>query len=258
MKKTILLIDDNPELLEVLTDELSEIYNIVTACNGRAALEVLDKNDINVVICDVMMPVMDGFEFCSVVKSNMEYSHFPIILLTARNTIQSKIQGLEFGADAYIEKPFSMEHLMAQIANLILNRDKLSTYFATTPFVQIKSMAQNKSDEIFLEKLNEVIMNNLDDHFLDIEKLTQLMNTSRTSLFRKIKSISNLTPNQLINITRLQKAAQLLYETNYKIFEIAYMLGYSSQTTFGRSFYKQFKMSPTEYQKKRAKNMKHL
>lgn len=253
MKKTILLIDDNPELLEVLTDELSEIYNIVTASNGKEALDKLNKNDVNVIICDVMMPVMDGFEFCSIVKSNMEYSHFPVILLTARNTLQSKIQGLDFGADAYIEKPFSVEHLMAQIANLISNRNKLSSYFANSPLVHIKSMAQNKSDEIFLEKINEIIMNNLDDHFLDIEKLTNLMNTSRTSLFRKIKSISDLTPNQLINITRLKKAAQLLAETNYKIFEIAYMLGYSSQTSFGRSFYKQFGMTPTHYQKEKQR-----
>lgn len=254
MKSTVLLIDDHPEMLEVLSDELAESYNVLTACNGKDALEVLKTADIQLVICDVMMPVMDGFEFCSIIKSNFEYSHFPVILLTARNTLQSKIHGLDAGADAYIEKPFSIEHLLAQISNLIANRGKLRSYFANSPSLSIKSMANSKSDELFLEKLNEVIQNNLDDPYLDIEKLSKLMNTSRTSLFRKIKAISDLTPNELINVTRLKKAAHLLTETNYKIFEIAYMLGFNSQTSFGRSFLKQFGQSPTEYQNKKYKS----
>lgn len=253
MKHTILLIDDNIELLEALGDELGEIYTVVTATNGQLALEILKKTEIQVVVCDVMMPVMDGFEFCKTVKSNLEYSHFPIILLTAKNTLQSRITGLELGADAYIEKPFSVEHLLVQIANLISNRNKIRTYFAQSPLANIKSIAHTESDEIFLEKLNEVIHNNIDDQLLDIDKLAKLMNTSRTSLFRKINAISDLTPNELITITRLKKAAQLLLETNYKIFEIAYMLGFNSQTSFGRSFVKQFGMAPTEYQKQKQR-----
>ena len=253
MKHTVLLVDDNPELLEVLGDELCDIYTIATAANGEEALDVLKQSSIQVVICDVMMPVMDGFEFCKIVKSNVEYSHVPIILLTAKNTLQSRIEGLELGADAYIEKPFSVEHLTVQVANLISNRNKMRTYFAQSPLANIKSIAHTQSDENFLDKLNEVILNNIDDQFLDIDKLAKLMNTSRTSLFRKINAISDLTPNELINITRLKKAAQLLIETNYKIFEIAYMLGFNSQTTFGRSFVKQFGMAPTEYQKQKLR-----
>lgn len=253
MKQTVLLVDDNPELLEVLKDELCETYNIVTASNGKEALEILKKSKIHIVVCDVMMPVMDGFEFCKIIKSNFEYSHFPVILLTARNTLQSRITGLELGADAYIEKPFSVEHLTVQIANLISNRNKLRTYFAKSPLANIKTIAHTKSDEIFLEKLNGIIHDNIDDQFLDIDKLSKLMNTSRTSLFRKINAISDLTPNELITITRLKKAAQLLTETNYKIFEIAYMIGFNSQTSFGRSFFKQFGMSPTEYQKEKLR-----
>lgn len=253
MKQTVLLVDDNPEILEVLGDELSETYEIVTATNGEEALNILKKIEIAVVICDVMMPVMDGFEFCRIVKSNLEYSHFPVILLTAKNTLQSRIEGLELGADAYIEKPFSVEHLLVQVANLISNRNKLRSYFALSPLANIKSIAHTQPDENFLEKLNEVILNNIDDQFLDIDKLSKLMNTSRTSLFRKINAISDLTPNELITITRLKKAAQLLTETDHKIFEIAYMLGFNSQTSFGRSFYKQFGMAPTEYQKQKLK-----
>jgi two-component system, cell cycle response regulator len=256
MKPTVLLVDDNTEILEVLADELSENYQIITATNGQEALDKLKEGDIHLVVCDVMMPVIDGFEFCKIVKSGFEYSHVPVILLTAKNTLQSRITGLELGADAYIEKPFDVEHLLAQISNLISNRNKLREYFAQSPVAQIKSIAHTRSDESFLVKLNEAILNNLDDQQLDVDKLAKLMNTSRTSLFRKIKSISDLTPNELVNVTRLKKAAQLLAETDLKIFEIAYMVGFSSQTSFGRSFYKQFGMSPTEYQKQNQENKK--
>jgi len=254
MKQTILLVDDNPEMLETLGDELIETYEIVTAINGHEALNILKASEVQVVVCDVMMPVMDGFEFCRIVKSNLEYSHVPVILLTAKNTLQSRITGLELGADAYIEKPFDVEHLLVQIANLISNRNKLRKYFVQSPVAHIKSIAHTVSDEEFLDKLSETILNNLDDEHLDIVKLSKLMHTSRTGLFRKINSISDLTPNELINITRLKKAAQLLTETNYKIFEIAYMVGFNSQTSFGRSFCKQFGMAPTEYQKQNQRD----
>lgn len=251
MKPTILLVDDNIEILEVLTYSLCETYEIVTANNGQEALDILKEGDIQLVVCDVMMPVMDGFEFCKIVKSNFEYSHVPVILLTAKNTLQSKISGLELGADAYIEKPFDVTYLLVQIANLINSRNKLRAYFVQSPIAQIKTIAHTRFDENFLDKLNEAILSNLDDQDLDVDKLAKLTGLSRTGLFRKIRSISNLTPSELINITRLKKAATLLAETDLKIFEVAYTVGFSSHASFGRSFYKQFKMSPTEYQKQK-------
>jgi DNA-binding response OmpR family regulator len=249
MKPTILLVDDNEDILEFLVDELSEKYHLITAANGQEALNIIREEVVSLVICDVMMPVMDGFEFCRIIKSNVEYSHVPVILLTAKNTLQSKIEGLELGADAYIEKPFAMEYLQVQIANLLANRTKIKDYFAHSPLAHIKSMAHTKSDECFLEKLNELICNNLEEPDLDVDKLAKLMNMSRPTLFRKIKSIADLTPNELVNITRLKKAAELLAEGDYKIFEVSVMVGYSSQTNFGRNFLKQFGMTPTEYQK---------
>jgi len=251
MKQTILIVDDNTEMLETLSDELIESYEIIIAHDGQQALDKLRDADVRVVICDVTMPVMDGFEFCRIVKSTLEYSHVPVILLTARNTLQSRITGLEIGADAYIEKPFDVEHLLVQVANLIANRNKLKRYYVTSPVANLKSIAHTVSDENFVAKLSQTILDNLYDENFDIEKLSKLMNTSRTSLFRKISSISSLTPNELINVSRLKKAAQLLAETDFKIFEIAYMVGFSSQTSFGRSFYKQFGMNPTEYQKQK-------
>lgn len=249
MKPTILLVDDNEDILEFLADELSEKYNLLTASNGEEALSLLSEEVVNLVVSDVMMPVMDGFEFCRIIKSNMEYSHVPVILLTAKNTLQSKIAGLELGADAYIEKPFQMEYLLAQVASLLANRVKIKDYFAHSPLVHIKSMAHTKSDESFLDRINDFICNHLDEPDLDVDKLARQMNMSRPTLFRKIKSIADLTPAELVNITRLKKAAELLAEGDYKVYEVSDMVGFSSQTAFGRCFLKQFGMTPTEYQK---------
>jgi DNA-binding response OmpR family regulator len=247
MKPTILLVDDNEEILEFIENELNEKYTILKAINGQAALEILKHEVVQLIISDIMMPVMNGLELCKIIKTNFEYSHIPVILLTAKNTLQSKIEGLETGADAYIDKPFSPEFLLVQIANLLANRAKIKEYFVSSPLVHIKSMAHSKPDEVFLEKVNEAIFNNMEDAELDVEKLAKLMNMSKPTLYRKIKSISDLTPNELINITRLKKAAELLVEGKYKIYEVADMTGYGSQTNFGRNFLKQFGMTPSEY-----------
>ena len=247
MNPLILLVDDNEEILEFLERMLKNKYEILKAENGNEALQVLDKEAVQLIISDVMMPVMDGFEFCRTIKSSLEYSHIPIILLTAKNGIQSKIEGLELGADAYIEKPFSKEHLQAQIASLLNNRNIIREYFASSPLVHIKSIAHSKADEVFLETLYETINKNIEDTDLDVEKLAQIMNMSRITLYRKIKAISILTPIELINITRLKKAAELLAEGNHRIFEVSYMVGFSSQSNFARNFQKQFNVTPSEY-----------
>ena len=249
MKPVLLLVDDNEDILDFLTEELSEKYTIFRALDGQEALNVLKQEAIQLVVSDVMMDVMDGFELCRQIKTNFEYSHIPVILLTAKNSLQSKIEGLEIGADAYIEKPFSPEHLQVQIANLLSNRNKIKDYFAKSPLVHIKSMAYSKADEDFLETLNNVIHKNLENTELDVDHLAKIMNMSRPTLYRKIKAISDLTPNELINISRLKKPAELLATTEYKVYEIADMVGYTSQNNFGRSFLKQFGMPPTEYQK---------
>ena len=256
MKPFILIVDDNEEMLDFIAEDLSEKYTILQALNGQKALSVLKEEAVQLVVSDVMMDGMDGFELCKTIKTSFDYSHIPVILLTAKSTLQSKIEGLELGADAYIEKPFSPEYLQAQIANLLANRNKIKDYFAKSPLVHIKSIAHLKSDEIFLEKLNEVICHNLEDENLDVEKLAKYMNMSRPNLYRKIKSISDLTANELINLTRLKKAAHLLAQGDLKVYEIANLAGYSSQTNFGRNFLKQFGMTPTAYQALKQGEMK--
>lgn len=258
MLPSILLVDDEEDILEFLDRILKTRYTVFKAETGQNALPVLSKESIQLVVSDVMMPVMDGFQLCKLIKSSFEYSHIPVILLTAKNTIQSKVEGLELGADAYIEKPFSKEHLLAQMASLIANRSMLRDYFASSPLVHIKSIAHSKADERFLEVLTETIYKNIEDADLDVEQLAHILNMSRITLYRKIKAISNLTPIELINITRLKKAAELLAEGDHKIFEVAYRVGFSSQSNFARNFHKQFNMTPTDYMLSKQSERKKL
>lgn len=246
-KICILVVDDHAEILDFIADDLSEEYAVLKAMDGREALAVLSENSVHLIVSDVMMPEIDGYELCRLIKSDVAHSHIPIILLTAKNTLQSKIQGLEQGADAYIEKPFSPQHLHAQISSLLSNRNKIREYFASSPFAHINTMAHTKADELFLENLNIIIQDHLAETGFDVEHLAEKMNMSRPTLYRKIKAISDLTPNDLLNVARLKKAAQLLAEGQYKIYEVSDMVGYSSQTHFGRNFQKQFGMSPSEY-----------
>lgn len=247
MLPTLLLVDDEEEILNFLERILCTKYTILKAANGAEALKLLHTEAIQLIISDIMMPVMDGFELCKKIKSDFEHSHIPVILLTAKNNVQSKVQGLDLGADAYIEKPFSKEHLMAQIASLLTNRNMIREYFSKSPLVHIKSIAHSKSDERFLEVLNETIYQHIGDTEMDVEKLAKFMNMSRITLYRKIKAISDLSPVELINIIRLKKAAELLAKGEYKIYEISDMVGFSSQSNFARNFFKQFNMTPTEY-----------
>lgn len=246
-RATILLVEDNLELLAFVAAELDREYRVLKTGNGSEALVLLNHEPVQLLISDIMMPVMNGLELCKAVKSNFEYSHIPVILLTAKNTLQSKIEGLEQGADAYIEKPFSTQHLLAQINSLLTNRNKIKAYFASSPLVHIKTMAYSKEDETFLLSIQDIISRNMDNFDLNVEHLAKIMNMSRPTLYRKIKALSDLTPNELINITRLKKGSELLAEGRYKIYEVADMLGYTLQSNFTRDFTKQFGMSPSEY-----------
>jgi len=244
------------DILEFLERMLCSKYNILKAENGKEAIEILKTSTVQLVISDVMMPIMDGLELCKIIKSNFEYSHIPVILLTAKDTIQSKIEGLELGADAYIEKPFSKEHLQAQIVSLLNNRKMIREFFASSPLVNIKSMAHSKSDEYFLERLNDIININIEDVDLNVNKLAKIMNMSRITFYRKIKAITILTPIELINATRLKRAAELLADGEYKIYEISFMVGFSTQSNFSRNFQKQFNTTLTEYMNSKQINKK--
>lgn len=254
MQPTLLIVDDNKEILEFVDEILGGDYHIIQAMNAKQALEVLATTAIQLVISDVMMPETDGFELCKIIKSTPEYRHIPVVLLTAKNTLMSRIEGLETGADAYIDKPFSPRHLKVQIANLIANRNIIRDYFVSVPLLHIATVAGNKADEQFLEQLKAVILQHLDNPQLDGEFIADALNMSRPTLYRKIKAVSELTIHELINLTRLKKATELLAEGKYRIFEVSYITGFSSPNHFNRTFFKQFGVSPTGYVKKGGKS----
>ena len=247
MTDSILIIDDNEDMLEFLSVVLGDTYKLHLAANGEIAQTILDSEVINLIVSDIMMPGIDGFELCRRIKSNVEYCHIPIILLTSKNTYAAHIEGLEVGADAYIQKPFSSELLQVQIANLLKNRRKIKDHFASSPFDDVGVMAHSKTDEAFLRKLDEYIRDNIKDPNIDIDMLAEHMFMSRTTFYRKIKSLSSLSPKELIDITRLKKAASLIAENEFSLFEISKKVGYSSQSLFTRNFQKYFKMTPVEY-----------
>jgi ligand-binding sensor domain-containing protein/signal transduction histidine kinase/DNA-binding response OmpR family regulator len=246
-KPFLLLVEDNQEILDFIGKELKARYRILKAHHGQKAIEILQKENVQLIISDIMMPVMNGIDLCKKVKTDLQFSHIPFILLTAKNTLNSRIEGLEVGADAYIEKPFSLEHLQAQVNNLLINRQIIKEYFARSPLTHLKGIACSTADKDFLEELNTIISENITNMDLDVEQLSKLMNMSRPTLYRKIKALSNLSPNELINLSRLKKAAELLSSSKYKINEVSNMVGYTVQGNFSRDFQKQFGMTPSTY-----------
>lgn len=246
-KHMVLVVEDNPEMLAFIERQLSSQYAVITATNGKEALEALDSNFVNLVVSDVVMPLMDGFELCKTIKSNVGYSHIPIILLTAKTNIQSKIEGMELGADSYIEKPFSPEYLLAVVSNLINNREKLRRDFAKSPFVAVNTMALTKADEEFIKKLNEIILSNLSNQEFSMDDMAESLNMSRSSFYRKMKGVLDLSPNEYLRIERLKRAAQLLKEGESRINEICYMVGFNSSSYFSKCFLKQFGVLPKDF-----------
>jgi ligand-binding sensor domain-containing protein/signal transduction histidine kinase/DNA-binding response OmpR family regulator len=246
-RPNLLLVEDNKEILNYISQELKQKYNVLSALNGQEAIGILESENISIVVSDIMMPVMDGIDLCKRIKSDFQHSHVPIILITAKNSLQSKIEGLEVGADAYIEKPFSLDHLQAQITNLLSNRNIIKEYFARSPLTHLKGIGCSKADKEFLENLNNVIYEHITDSELDVDRLSSFMNMSKPTLYRKIKGLSDLSPNELINLSRLKKGAELLSGGRYKINEVAYMIGYSLPTNFSRDFQKQFGISPSNF-----------
>lgn len=246
-RPTVLVVEDNSDMLTFVVRQLSREYTVLTATNGAEALEVLDGNYASLVVSDVVMPVMDGFELCKTIKSNLNYSHIPVVLLTAKTNIQSKIEGMELGADAYIEKPFSVEYLQACVFNLIQTREKLRKTFAQSPFVAANTMALTKADEDFIKKLDDVIHANLDNPEFSMDDMADSLNMSRSNFYRKIKGVLDLSPNEYLRLERLKKAAQLLREGESRVIEICYTVGFNSPSYFSKCFQKQFGVLPKDF-----------
>lgn len=255
-KPTVLIVEDQKDMREFIAKELSETYTVLEADNGQTALAILNKrNNVNLIISDVMMPVMDGFEFCNKVKNDLNFSHIPFIILTAQHNLQSRLEGLNRGADAYIEKPFSIELLQAQITNLFKSREVLNRTYLEKPLTPAATLAVSKVDDIFLDKFNLFLNENLTNEALNVEMLASALGMSTSSLYRKVKGISGLSPVDFIRIFRLKKAVQLMQTGETRINEIAFQVGFSSPAYFSTCFQKQYGKTPSEFMKEISKNL---
>ncbi len=248
-KHTILIVEDAAEMRRYLCKELSSEYNVFTASNGEEGMKIIKEQKIDLVVTDLMMPVMDGCQLCNFIKNDIEYSHIPVILLTAAVGVETRIETLQVGADGYIEKPFAIELLMANISNLFKNKEIAYRQFANSPLSHFNSVSFNNVEKAFMDKLHETIMKHMAEQDLGIDTLTQLIGTSKSTLYRKIKANTGLNTNEYIRICRLKKAAEMLSTQEYRVNEVAYLVGFSSPSYFTTSFHKQFNISPSVFVK---------
>jgi AraC-like DNA-binding protein len=244
----ILLAGQDREELNSLSKSLGDSYQLSMAKSERTVLKVIERQYIHLIISSSALTDTDGAQLCAHLKSSVHYSHIPVILLVDGSC--SRIRGLQTGADACIERPMSDEYLKAQTGNLLANRARLKDYFDRCLFERPDIASCPDENEAFLKKLNTLISMHLRNKDLNVDVLARLMNMSRPTFYRKVKCVSDLTPNELVNLTRLNKAAELISTSRYKIFEVVKMVGFNSQSNFGKAFFRQFNATPTEYQRR--------
>ena len=256
LKPPMLIVDDNQDMVSFLKDNFSGRYEVLVAFDGIEALELLSRNEVSIIISDWMMPRMDGVELCRQVRRNAHTSHIPFIMLTAKTDDVSKVKGVSVGADIYIEKPFSLEYVEACINQVIQMRRQLMQKFSTQPWQPVTEIATTPVDNQFLVKLNALIEENMANSDLNVNFLAEKLNISRSGLFAKIKSLTDVTPNEMIQVVRLKRAAQLLLQGNYLISEVGYMVGFSSSSYFSKCFFKQFGKKPADFVKEHGETTK--
>ena len=250
-KPTVLVVEDDPSLLDFLSRSFTtEGYHTLRAKNGKEALKQLDNHQVELVISDVMMPVMDGIELCKIIKNDVDYSHLPVVLLTAKTNTEAEIQGLESGADAYISKPFKWKQLSLIIKNLLELQSNLKQRFAQNPLAGPEILNNGNREEKFLGRITQIIEARIADPQLSVEDLGREVGLSRSSLYKKIKAKTGHVPNEFVRLIRLKMAAKLLIEQEYTIAEIGYMVGFNSHSYFSKCFYAQFELTPTEFVEK--------
>lgn len=243
---SILIVEDNEDLRNYILQIINSLYKTATATNGLEALELLKNNIFDLIISDVMMPDMDGFELCKITKSNMATSHIPVILLTALSSTDDQITGLLKGADAYLSKPFEDKLLITQINNLLFQRNQLRKSFQNH-MISGNAFDAGKLENNFLKNLDGIIENQIQNENFSIEMLASEINLHRSQLHRKLKHLTNYSPTEYIKIYRVKKAADYLQNKEYNIDEIAYLTGFSSHSYFSRCFKNVYKVSPKIY-----------
>ncbi len=260
-KETLLLVEDNAELRFFLRSVFSSSFQVIEADDGAEGLEKALKYVPDMIISDVMMPNKDGIELTKELRAEMTTSHIPIVLLTAKSTIESKLQGLEFGADDYITKPFSATYLKARVENLLVQRHKLQELYCAnlmTPLVKETTIhpEMSSNDRRFMDKLLEIMEKNMDNGDLIVDDLVQELAVSRSVFFKKLKVLTGLAPIEFIKEMRVKRAAQLIETGEYNMTQISYMVGINDPRYFSKCFKQKYVMTPTEYKESVNKNQK--
>lgn len=251
---SILVVEDNESMREFLNAELSKNFMVETAVDGRDALGKLHTSDFDLLLTDIMMPGMDGYELCSQVKADINRSHIPVVFLTAKNDINGKVRALECGGEAYIEKPFSLKYLRQQLISILENRHNERLAFLKQPFFPIDNMKIGAADKEFMNRVIQNINDHLADEGYNVETMADVLCMSRSSLLRKIKTLFNMSPLEIIRTVKMRRAAQLINEGRYRMADICYMLGINSPSYFSKMFFKQYGLTPKEFEKQcRAK-----
>ena len=248
--KTILVVDDDVDVVHYLRELLSVKYNVLSSFTADEAYTIIKENAPDVIISDVVMPEKTGYELCRQIKENIQLSHIPVILLTAKANVEDQVEGLDCGADAYVTKPFEPQYIMALIASQLRNREKVRAMLSqSTDTEEIAEDALSPQDNAFMTELYQLMENELSNSELDVSRMTELLHISRTKFYYKVKGLTGENPSVFFKRYKLNRAAQLLKERKYNISEIADMTGFSTLSHFSTSFKKQFGVSPSEYVK---------
>jgi signal transduction histidine kinase/DNA-binding response OmpR family regulator/ligand-binding sensor domain-containing protein len=246
-RKSILLVDDNKELRTFLVHLLEPYYNIFEAEDGMEAIEIATEKVPDLIISDVMMPKMDGLELCKIMKERFETSHIPFVILSAKDALNSKIEGMELGADYYFAKPLSTELLLLTVKNIFDQREKLKQHYNNNYLSEATELVQSEKDKEFLSKLIKLIEANIQKVDLDVDYLCDQMFSSRTKLYRKIKGITDQSVGEFIRTIRLKKAIQIMTHEDVAINEVADRIGLQSSSNFSRAFKREYGKSPMQF-----------
>ena len=246
-RRTILLIEDDNDVREFLLSELESCFDLKVASDGKTGIAMAKELDVDLIVSDVMMPGMNGFELTKRLKNSFETSHIPIILLTALSTDENVLEGTESGADAYITKPFSPQLLMARILQLLNQREILRQKFGKVPQEIRSAMLSNEQDSLFVKRLDSIVYSRLGEQDLSVGKVAGLLHLGRTIFYKKVRGTTGYTPNEYIRVIRLRKAAELLKEGEKNVSEVAYAVGFDNPYYFSKCFKEQFGMPPSQY-----------
>lgn len=245
-RRTILLIEDDNDVREFLLSELESCFDLKVASDGKAGIAMAKELDVDLIVSDVMMPGMNGFELTKRLKNSFETSHIPIILLTALSTDENVLEGTESGADAYITKPFSPQLLMARILQLLNQREILRQKFGKVPQEIRPAILRNEQDSLFVKRLDSIVYSRLGEQDFSVDKVAGLLHLGRTIFYKKVRGTTGYTPNEYIRVIRLRKAAELLKEGEKNVSEVAYAVGFDNPYYFCKCFKEQFGMASSQ------------